>query len=278
MNDPVTMRRKLRGELKRLRTEKGFTQRQVAEQFDWSQSKLIRIENGSVAIGVIDLRALLQLYGVVDGEVVAALEAMARGSKRQPFAAYRDTFGPETLRYWGYELSATIIRQVETVLVPGLLQTEEYARTLLEGWGFDRERIGKIWDARSERQELLDRADDWKAFFILDEAVVRRGVGGKTVIKRQLERLLELNSREEITIQILPFEAGSHIAMRGPFTYLEFAEPDDPDVLYMENPLGDSVFRDDPEITGQYLEDFFKLESIGSSKADLEKVIGQLDR
>jgi transcriptional regulator with XRE-family HTH domain len=278
MNDPVTMRRKLRSELKRLRTERGFTQRQVADEFGWSQSKLIRIENGSVAIGVVDLRALLQHYSVTDGAVVAELEAMARGSKRQPFANYRNDFSAETLRYWGYELSATIIRQVGTLLVPGLLQTEEYARALLEGWGFDADRINKIWDARSERQELLDRTDAWKAFFILDEAVVRRSVGGKKVMRLQLERLVELNSRGQVTIQIIPFDAGSYSAMRGPFTYLEFAEPDDPDVLYIENPLGDSVFRDDPDVTGQYLEDFLGLENFASQKVDLEKVIGQLDR
>jgi len=277
MNDPVTMRRKLRGELKRLRTTQGFTQRYVAERLDWSQSKIIRIENGSVAIGVTDLRALLQLYRLEDDGAVAALEDMARGSKRQPFAAHKDVVSAETLRFWGYSLSASIIRQVEPLVVPGLLQTEEYARALLAGYGIDPERIEKIWEARSERQEILEQSELPEMFFILDEAAIRRMVGGENVMKRQLARLVELNSRPRLTVQVIAFEVGAHKAMRGPFVYLEFPEADDPDVLYLENASGDSVFRDDPDVTGDYLEDFLKLETLASPPQDLEKALALVD-
>jgi transcriptional regulator with XRE-family HTH domain len=106
MNDPVTMRRKLRVELKRLRTARELTQRHVADQLDWSQSKVIRIENGSAAIGVTDLQALLRLYGVADQETIDSMVEMARGSKRLPFTDYKDILPTETLRYFAYESSA----------------------------------------------------------------------------------------------------------------------------------------------------------------------------
>jgi transcriptional regulator with XRE-family HTH domain len=273
INDPVTMRRKLRGELKRLRTEQRFTQRYVAEQLDWSQSKVIRIENGSVAIGVTDLRALLQLYRVEDADAIGALVEMARGSKHQPFAAYKDYFPAETLRFFAYEQSASIIRQVEPLVIPGMLQTEEYARALLENYDRPEERIEKIWDARSERQELLDRDDPPEMFFILDEAAVRRMIGGEGVMKRQLARLLELAARPQVTIQVLMFESGAHKALYGPFVYLEFPGMDDPDTVYLESSSGDAVFRDDPDVTGSYLETFFALEAQASAPNDLEKAL-----
>src|SRR3954453_10710346 len=106
MNDPVTLRRKLRVELKRRRLERGLTQRNVAEQLDWSQSKVIRIENGSVAVGVTDLQALLRLFGVDEQEIIDEMAAMAKGSKRLPFADYKDAFPADTLRFFAYESSA----------------------------------------------------------------------------------------------------------------------------------------------------------------------------
>jgi transcriptional regulator with XRE-family HTH domain len=276
MNDPVTMRRKLRVELKRLRTVRGLTQRQVAEELVWSQSKVIRIENGSVAVGVTDLRALLGLYGVDDQAVIAELVEMAKGSRRMPFSDYRDVYRPETLRYFAYESSSAIVRQVEVLLVPGLLQTEEYARALLRAWDVDESRINLIWQARLERQDLLDRPDAPEMFFILDEAVIRRAVGGEEVMRSQRARLLELSRHPRVTIQLLPFERGAHVGMRGPFVYLEFPGMDDPDVLYLEGPLGDAVFRDEQEVTGSYLEYFFVLERMASPANDLEKVLGAL--
>lgn len=273
MNDPVTMRRKLRVELKRLRTERGLTQRHVAEQLDWSQSKVIRIENGSVAVAVTDLQALLRLYGIEDQATIDPLDEMARGSKRLPFTDYKGVLPAETLRYFAYESSASIIRQVEPLLIPGLLQTEEYARALLESWGVDARRIDDVWAARLERQELLERPESPEMFFIVDEAVVVRPVGGDGVMRNQRNRLLELASRPRISIQVLPFAAGAQAALRGSFVYIEFPGADDLDVLYLEGQEGDYVFRDEEEVTGRYLERFFTLERVASSPVDLEKVL-----
>ena len=277
MNDPVTMRRKLRGELKRLRTTHDLTQRNVAERLDWSQSKVIRIENGQVAVGVTDLQALLRLYGVDDQDTVDSMVEMARGSKKLPFTDYKEDLPAETLRFFAYESSASIIRQVQPLLIPALLQTEEYARALLKSaWGFEASRIDRLWAARLERQELLERADPPEMFFIMDEAAVHRPVGGEGVMRHQRARLLELAGRPRITIQVVPFEFGAHFGMRGPFVYLEFPGSDDPDVLYLEGQTGDYVFRDEEEVTGEYLERFFALEKIASPADDLEKVLSAL--
>ena len=277
MNDPAAMRRKLRGDLKRYRMEQSLTQRHVAERLDWSQSKIIRIENGAVAIGLTDLRALLQLYRVTDESVVAELETMARSSKQLPFSGFKDIYSPETLRFFGYVQSASTVRQVEPLLLPALLQTEEYARALLAGMQTTADRIERIWEARQERQELLDRTDSPDTYFVVDEAAVRRVVGSEGVMKRQLEHLIEMNSRPRVAIRIMPFDAGVHMGMRGGFVHLEFPGGDDPDVLFVENSLGVNVFRDDPDITGQYLADFLDLETRASEPQDLGKVLGLID-
>ena len=273
MNDPVTMRRQLRAELRRLRTGRALTQRHVAEQLGWSPSKLIRIENGSIAVGVTDLRALLNLYSVESEEVVNNLVEMAKGSKRQPFLEYRDVFRPETLRYFAYESSASLIRQVEPLVIPGLLQIEEYARALLASYGLPQAHTDRVWESRMERQELFERAEPPATFFIIDEGALRRAVGGPDVMQRQLDRLLEANDRQNVSIQILRFVSGAHRGLLGPYCYLEFAAPDEAGVLYLEGPRGDSVYHDDADVTGPYLEDFFSLESIATAPGDLGQVL-----
>ncbi len=276
MSDPVTMRRQLRVELRRLRNARHFTQRHVAKELDWSESKVIRIENGTVAIGVTDLRALLLLYGVDDSTAVDNLVGMARGSKHQPFSAYKNVLKPETLRYFAYESSASLIRQVEPLVVPGLLQTEEYARALIAAYEYPKDQIDVYWESREERQELLERSEIPEMFFIIDEGVVRRPIGGIGVMRRQLDHLVDLSKRPRISIQVLRFESGAHRALRGSFVYLEFAAPDDPDVLYLENTAGDSVFREEPELTGPYLEDFLALEAQASPADQLEETFNEI--
>ena len=124
MSESATLRRRLTAELRRLRAQAKLTQRQVADELDWSPSKVIRIEQGTVRIGVTDLQALLNLYQVTEPAMVADLTSMARESKKLPFSEYREAVGPEGVRYFQYEAAATIIRQVEPLLIPGLLQVE----------------------------------------------------------------------------------------------------------------------------------------------------------
>jgi transcriptional regulator with XRE-family HTH domain len=238
---PVVQRRRLRTELRRERLEAQLTQEQVAEAMDWSLSKVIRIENGSVGISTNDLKALLRLYKVTETERTDELVALAKaGRERSWWSGYRDVAPPALLELIGYESAAAIIRNLETSLVPGLLQTEEYARNVImefEGPSH----LETLVEIRMRRQELLDRADPPLLFFILDETVVRRQIGGKAVMRRQIRRLLEAAERPNVTVEVVPFSAGAPPGLKGPFVIIEFPSPEDEDVLYMERPTGDLI-------------------------------------
>jgi transcriptional regulator with XRE-family HTH domain len=273
VENSAAMRRRLRVELRRLRTDAQLTQREVAKALEWSPSKVIRIESGQVGISVTDLRAIAGLYGVGSGPDLEALTELARGGKRQPFAEYRDVLSPETIRYFGYEASASLIRIMHPLVVPGLVQTEDYTRAMLESFGVDERRIDRVVDVRRERQEILDGAESPELFVVLDEAVLHRLTGGPAVMKQQLEHLRRLDSRDRVTIQVVPFDSGAYRGVQGPFTHLEFSEPTDPDVVFIENDRTGIVFLDDPEVTGRYQEEFFLLEDQASRPGEFERFV-----
>jgi transcriptional regulator with XRE-family HTH domain len=280
--NPAILRRRLRTELKRARTESGLTQRDAAGELDWSPSKLIRIESGSVGITPVDLRALLALYGVTDDATVEPLVQMARASRKSTWADYREYVPREFMIYLENEASAASIRQAEPLLVPGLLQTEEYARAVLENSvrssdgvrPGESDRIDRLWEIRETRQSIFEQTDPPAMAFVLDEAAVRRHVGGARVMRRQLEHLKDISSNEKADIRVIPFSAGAHLGMRGPFTVLDFPE-DDP-VLYFENNLGDSINRDNPELTSEYATNFLDLQELGLAGAPLESLLDEI--
>jgi hypothetical protein len=239
---------------------------------DWSPSKVIRIEQGSVRIGVTDLHALLRLYDISDPGVVDELTGMARESKKLPYTEYRDIMSAETIKYFQYEANASIIRQVALNLVAGLLQTEEYTRALLSAYGTSPERADRVVESRRERRELFEKEKPPQSFFIFDESVLRRAVGGPRVMARQIEHLVAMSRRPDVSIQVLPFSVGAHAGLAGPFIHLEFPAPDDPDVIFIENTLGDTLFRDDAEITSSYREQFWKLEDLATRPEEFEKI------
>ena len=202
---------------------------------------------------------------------------MARESKKLPFAEYRDIMSAEAVRYFQYEANASIIRQVTPSLVPGLLQIEEYSRAMLAAYDTPVERADKIVESRKERRELFERNDPPEAFFILDEAVLRRAVGGPKVMRRQLDHLVAISRYPGVSIQVIPFSVGAHSAMAGPFVHLEFPADNDPDVIFVENTLGDTLFRDDPDITARYREQFWALEDIATPTDSFEDVVSTWD-
>jgi transcriptional regulator with XRE-family HTH domain len=234
---PVVQRRRLRTELRKARQDAGLTQEQVAAAMDWSLSKLIRIEAGSVGISTNDLKALLRHYQLDDPEVTSELVALARAAReRSWWSVYRDIAPPGLLQLIGYEAASFIIRNFETLLVPGLLQTEDYARAVVPSLeeGATTDRVSTVVEIRMRRQEQLDRDDPPLLFFILDEAVVRRLIGGRDVMRRQIHHLIEMAARPNVTIEIVPFSAGTHPGLTGPFVIVEFPDPGDDDVLYLE--------------------------------------------
>ena len=262
---PAVQRRRLRTELRRARQEAGLTQDQVSTALEMSLSKVIRIEAGTVGVSANDLRALLSLYHVDDPDEVASLLTLARAGRERPWqSAYRDIASPRLLQFIELEAPASISRNFQPLMIPGLLQTEEYARIMLSQLttGLPAEGVDSLVEVRMRRQELIDRDDSPLLFFILDEAAIRRLVGGRDVMRRQLSRLAELASRPRMTIEVLPFSAGAHEGMQGSFVIQEFPDPNDDDVLYQEGPEGDLISRDDPELIVRYRERFERLRGL----------------
>jgi transcriptional regulator with XRE-family HTH domain len=254
---PVVQRRRLRTELRKARQEAQLTQEQVAEAMDWSLSKIIRIENGSVGISTNDLKALLRHYKVTDPERTGELVALARAGRQSSWwSAYREIVPQSLLQLIGYESAALVRRDFQTLFIPGLLQTEEYARTIITELDGATRHLDTLVEIRMKRQELLERADPPWLFFILDEAVVRRQIGGKAVMRRQIRRLIEVAGRPKVTVEVVPFSAGAHPGLRGQFVIIEFPDPEDDDVLYLENAQGDVISRDLPEEVPAYREAF----------------------
>jgi transcriptional regulator with XRE-family HTH domain len=269
--DPTVHRRRLRNELRKAREAAGFTQRDTALAMDWSPSKLIRIETGGVSISTNDLRALAAHYGIDDPARVQELLDLARKAReRSPWAAYRELSSPEYVAFLAYESTASVIRNFEPLLIPGLLQTEEYAREVIgEFEGPDKRTVDELVDLRMERQELLNRPDPPGLHFILDQAVITRLVGGPEVMRRQLRHLKEMAHRDRVTIRIVPFSYGMYPRLRVPYVLFEFPDPQDEDVLYIENPQGEMIVREASSLDDEsgvtpviYLEVFFQLEQI----------------
>jgi transcriptional regulator with XRE-family HTH domain len=256
---PAVQRRRLRTELRRARQEAGLTQDQVCTALEMSLSKVIRIEAGTVGVSANDLRALLGLYHVDDPDEVANLLTLARAGRERPWqSAYRDVASPRLLQFIELEEPASISRNFQPLMIPGLLQTEEYARIMLSQLKTDLpdEGVDSLVEVRMRRQELIDRDDSPLLFFIIDEAATRRLVGGRDVMRRQLDRLTELADRPRITIEVLPFSAGAHEGMQGSFVIQEFPDPNDDDLLYQEGPDGELISHDDPELILRYRERF----------------------
>lgn len=285
--DPTVRKRRLRNELRKARETAGKTQSAVAAAMDWSPSKLIRIETGAVNISTNDLRALLELYDVSPDRVKTLID-LARAAREMPrWNIWRDVASPAYIAFLGYESSASIVRNFEPLFIPGLLQTEEYSRTVLEVAESGRpQHIDALVDLRTQRQEIFTKVPPIDFHFILDEAVIRRRIGGLGVMKRQLQHLLEVATYPNVTMRVVPFSVGMYPRLRVPYVLFEFPDDEDEDVLYVENPLGDYLIRENSPEGGRdnpvhFLEVFWQLEqlarkqdfvgSVGDALADLEE-------
>jgi transcriptional regulator with XRE-family HTH domain len=272
--DPSFYRRRVREALRKAREQAGLTQREAATALDWSMSKLVRIEAGSVGVSTTDLKALLALYGMNDKSSIDELVDMTRASKERPwFSKYQSVLSPAFAQYLGYESSASVIRGFQPLTIPGLLQTDDYARAILEA-----SRVGQIderIELRMARQELLEREDRPEIFYALDEAALHRNVGGVAVMRSQLRHLKEVGSESGIAIRIVPFSAGAHPSMKGSFTILEFADWDE-DALYLETAGGSVTSREDQKLVAEYRESFELLTDMSLDKQESIELIESL--
>jgi hypothetical protein len=264
---PTMRRRRLARELARLREGTGMTIREAATALEWDPSKLSRVEGMQRGIIVRDVRRLLDLYGITDSAQREALFEMSRQSKQRGWwQAYADVMPSEYANLIGLEAEASEIRGYEPELVPGRLQTEDYARAIIRLGrpGDTAEEIGRRVGVRMTRQQILDTDDPPVMRVVLNEAVVRRVVGGPAVMRSQLLKLAADRGRSNVLIQVLPFTAGEHPAMSGPFTILDFPEPGDRGVVTLEN-MASTLSLEADEDLRQYARafDFLQAAALG---------------
>ncbi len=252
---PTVLRILLGTQLRRLREAKGITREEAGYKIRASGSKISRMELGRVSFKERDVVDLLEMYGV-DGEEQASLVALAREANSPGWwHKYSDVL-PEWFQvYVGLEEAASLIRLYEVQFVPGLLQTPEYARAVISLGlpGAPPEEIERRLSLRLTRQELLNKAGGPRLWAVVDEAALRRPIGGKEVMKAQLERLVEVAREPSITLQVVPFRSGGHAAEAGAFTIMRFPEPDLPDIVYLEQ-LTSALYLDKREDVETYTE------------------------
>jgi transcriptional regulator with XRE-family HTH domain len=256
---PTLRRRRLGAELKKCREGAGMTQETVSRHFEWNTAKVTRIETARVAVSARDVRDMLQLYGVADDEYREALVDLARLSKeRSWWTDYKDVMRPGN--FVGLEAGASAMRVFEPILLPGLLQTEAYMRALIRtGRPNDpQSSIDRRIALRVHRQNRLRGSNPLELSAIIDEAVLRRTIGGHEVMSEQLRHLIEAVQLPNVTVQILPLDAGEHTFLGGPAALLEFRETTHLDVVYLEGLAGD-YYEEQPGEVARYREEFDRL-------------------
>jgi transcriptional regulator with XRE-family HTH domain len=252
---PTVLRILLGAQLRRLREAQRITLEDAGKVIRASHSKVSRLETGRVGFKDRDVADLLTFYGVADEQRRDALRALARNANAQGWwHDYSDILPGWFEAYVGLEEAATSIRAYEIQFVPGLLQTEEYAHavTLLGHQAAPADEVQRRVRLRMARQALLTLPQSPHLWVALDEAVLRRPVGRPGVMHRQLMHLLDVAERSNVTIQIIPFRSGGHAAAGGPFSILRFAEPDLPDVVYLEQ-LTSALYLDKRETVDHYM-------------------------
>jgi transcriptional regulator with XRE-family HTH domain len=254
-SSPTVKRRRLAAELRRYREAASLTIDEVAERLEWSTAKISRIENARVGVLPRDVKFLLRTYGLSDQDeawdllLTLARESRQRGWWQQYGEAVPDWFEV----YVGLEAEAATIFAYDAEFVPGILQTEDYAWAVHQAQlvGATNGEIDRLVKVRMARQEILRSSDAPQLWLILNEAVIRRVVGNGSVMREQLERLIEASRMPSLTLQVIPFHAGAHAAMDGSFSLLGFPEPSDPQIVYIEYHTG-SLYLEKPAEVGRY--------------------------
>jgi transcriptional regulator with XRE-family HTH domain len=235
---PTVRGRRLMRELKRMREASGITPDEAAARLDFSRSKIYRLENGKSRIDADDLEDMLDLYGVTSPERDALIQLGKEARRRGWWTRYKDVFSGS---YVVLESEASNIRRCAS-LVPGIFQTEDFARAVIMATGpwLTREETERRVTARATRQkELFSRTQIPRMHVVLDESVLRRQVGGPDVTRLQMTALVAAAQRPEVTIQVLPFTAGACAGIDGDFVILDFPDPEDLSVVYVEGLFGD---------------------------------------
>jgi transcriptional regulator with XRE-family HTH domain len=272
VRSPTVRRRELGALLRSLRNDRGMTVEQVAEHLLCSPSKVSRMETGQRGATARDIRDLCDLYGVVGKSERDHLMELAREGKRQGWWQPHEL---DFATYVGLEEATTALKCFSCTIVMGLLQTPEYARAMHERGidEFDPGRIDELVEVRVQRQQIL-RRERWSLHWVMDESVLRRVVGGPGVMAAQLQRLLELAKSPNVTIQVIPYSAGSHPAMDSNFTVLEF-DGSTSDVVYVEGLVGWLYLERDSDLE-RYGKVFGRLSDLALSPQESSEIIADI--
>lgn len=276
------MKRRLRTTLRQLRESAGKNQKEVAEKYFWHPTKIMRIESGASSVSPSDVQLLLQEYGVEEEGLISELQMLAVRS-RQPdvWDRFRKVLKNEAITLASNEGGASVIYKYEPSLIPGLFQTERYARAMLEAVGAAPDSIEDQVEFRKVRQEMLSRSSHPHLDFIVGEAALSRPVVdspalARSIMREQVERLKDLVADKHIQIRVLLFEAGLFRGLGSPYTVLQFTDPNLADLVYLEQPDRQSVNRDEPEQVKMYLDRFAKMSDRATEPEDLAKVLDKI--
>jgi len=247
---PTVRRRRLAGELRRLREAADLTIDDVGEKLECSASKISRIETGHVGVTPRDARDLLGVYGVTGEEQEALVQLAREARQRSWWHAYNEVF---TGAFVGLEADASSLCAFQALLVPGLTQTHRYAHAVIRAMrpGADDSEIERRVAGRMARQHLLSDPNPPEYWAIMDEAVLHRVVGGTDIMIEQLAQLRTLAELPHVNLQVVPFGGGAHPGMEGPFLILGFPEQADTDVVYVDG-TSSGVYLEMPEDVRRY--------------------------
>jgi transcriptional regulator with XRE-family HTH domain len=275
--NPTLRGRRLATELMRHREASGLSREEAARQLEWSTSTIFRIETGRSRPQPGNVRVLLDLYGVTGPERDGLIQ-LARDA-RQPgwWHSFRDVLPNPYEVYIGLEAGTTSIRNFEPVVVPGLLQTADYAREIFRNGPIelDPDEVERLLEVRLARQKILARDDRPRLWAVIDEAVIHRVVGGNEVMHRQLRHLADAAQQGKTTIQVVPYRAGAHAGTTGPFVILDFPEATDPTVVYVETLAGD-IYLEDRSDVSRYTLAFDRLRAAALHPDDSVQLIEQM--
>jgi transcriptional regulator with XRE-family HTH domain len=271
---PTVRGRRLARELRRLREDQKLTLQEVADRLGWSRATVSRLEKGQTRPRHGDVADLLDLYGVTSPDRDALIKLARETRQLGWWTAYVDVF---TGSYVALENDAAQIRTWDPQLIHGLLQTEAYARAVISAGRMiaDEAEIDRRVAARKVRQGVLDRPDAPHLHMIVDEAVLRRKIGGAQVVADQLRALVIAAERPNVTIQVLSYEMGTHAGLDGRFTILSFPEPADPDVAYVEGTMG-NVYLESIDEIGQHVERFRRISTSALPPEESIKLISDV--
>jgi transcriptional regulator with XRE-family HTH domain len=250
---PTVRSRRLAFELRRLREAAGLTRDQVSEETGVNPATLYRHETapGQSRPQRRTMIALLNLYGVTDEEKRAELLALSRQADEQTWLQpYHAELPEHYTAYISFEAGARTVRNYESLFIPGLLQTEDYARAVIRGNlpMANNTEVEQRVQARMERQALLRKDEPLQLWAIMDEAALRRQVGGADVMRAQLAAINTAATEPHITVQVIPFSAGAHAGMQGSFFLLDFPNPADPELVFIDSMAGDLFLETEADI------------------------------